>query len=73
MIVTGLVLAVLGVLAVCAVFAIFALLLGTLFAIALMALKVLPFVIIGWIALRLLRDTNPHRKLPAADQMWLDS
>ena len=46
---------------------------GLAFSAVALALKVLPFVLVGWLVVKLLQKNGDHRRLPSSDQRWLDS
>lgn len=46
---------------------------GLAFSAVALALKVLPFVLVGWLVVKLLQKNGDRRRLTASDQNWLDS
>ena len=56
------------------VLAVLATIVGLVFAAVALAFKMLPVVIVGYIAVKLLRNREPRRRgLTSADQAWLDN
>ncbi|HEX8246060.1 MAG TPA: hypothetical protein VF541_21270 [Longimicrobium sp.] len=65
----------LAVVALVAVFAVLGIVIGLTVALLGLAFKVLPFLLLGWVAVKLIqRAERPrHGVLTAADRRWLDS
>jgi len=67
--------AIVAVVAAVAVIGVFVAVLGVVMAMLALAFKVLPFLLLGWLAVKLVRRVERPRRdgLSAADRKWLDS
>lgn len=55
------------------VLALTSLLFGVAFGTMALLIKVVPFLLVGWVILKLVRRTSTRESIRATDQRWLDS
>lgn len=55
------------------VLALIGLLFGVAFGTMALLIKVVPFLLVGWVILKLVRRTSTRESIRATDQRWLDS
>jgi biotin transporter BioY len=64
---------VVGVVVLALVFALFAVALGMVFGLLALAVKLLPFVLLAWLVVKVIQSMDRPRGLSAADRRWLDT
>ena len=62
-----------GLIAVGLVFAVVGLVFGVVFGTLALLIKAIPFLLVGWVILKLVQRSGSRARISTADEKWLDS